>query len=915
MRLTGERLHRQLAIAALCTGVALLIAACTPTSGPQATIPTSNNDSGESTPSTAGVDVNQQAPGASLAAPGTWTTGGKDGIGTSAETHTDQNQGVSKVWYTMSRGQLNEVYFPQVDVANVEDLMFLVTDGTSFVDNERDNTEHVVELADPTSLKYRQVNTAKNGKYSITKTYVTDPARSTLLIETSFRPTVPGLQLYVVYNPSLANSSGGDTGRWDPGTDSLVSNEGAVASALKSSSGFLGQSTGYVGHPDSDGYQNIIANKELANTYTNADVPGNIVQTAQIAVDEAGAATTFTVGLGFAEDEAAAAATVTASLDAGFPAAESNYDQGWHDYLNGLFSRVPIPRSVSDNAQLRNTYTTSLMVLKAHEDKDHPGANVASLTVPWGDVTDAADPDQAGYHHVWARDLYHVATAQLAAGDRDAAQRSVDYLFNTQQIKQEVTSDGQTLQPGAFPRFSRLDGVTDRGCCEQFDQNAYPIILQWQLNHATPDAERWAQIKLTAEHIAKTGPWTPAERWEEQDGLSPSTFAAEIAGLVAAGDLARINGDTDAAGRYEGTANNWRDQMDNWTFTEKGTFGDGSYYERIDGSYNADDTKTRCFKAGCFYERDIVDAGFLDLVRLGIRSADHPAVVGSLPELDTTTSEPGTMKTLSGRGDYWYRYNHDNYGEDQNGAGWTGAVDRPTTTGRLWPLLSGERGEYRLAAGGTESAAAAGDLLAMANSAGDSSYLIPEQIWDQDSTQTNGIDLVTGEHTGSATPLAWATAQFVRLALSIDVGKPVEMPAVTQRRYVNNVLLTVTVPATTDSTGMVPFIAGDLTGLNGGYAAWTPGLAAAGSNRPDGERMTRVDETTWTVLLGAVPGSTINYRFALNPPTRGTTDPDWAHVERGTNCAEVPNRVMTTPTTVRSQVTVAIDNWAGVAGC
>ncbi len=851
------------------------------------------------------------APGATPVAPGSWTTGGKDGIGTSAETHTQPGQGRSKVWYTVSRGQLNEVYYPQVDVANVQDLTFLVTDGSTFVDNSRDDTRHEVALPDPRSLSYVQTDTAKNGKYRITRTYVTDPARSTLLIRTTFHAAVPGLRLYAHYNPSLNNSSGGDTGSWDPATGALVSRDGPVASALTSSGGFVRRSTGYAAHPESDGWNSIYRTKGLADVYDRAATPGNIVQTGEIAVGAAD--TTFTLALGFGPDEGSAAAAARASLAGGFDGAAKAYADGWHGYLDGLFSRVPVPASVAGDAGLRDTYTVSLMVLKAHEDKDQPGANVASLTVPWGEMTDAGDPNQAGYHHVWARDLYHVATAQLAAGDRDAAQRSVDYLFDRQQITTPVQSHGQTLLPGAFPRFSRLDGVTDRGCCEQLDQDAYPIVLQWQLNHATPDPRRWAQVKLTADHIRAVGPSSPQERWEEQGGRSPSTIAAEIAGLVAAADLARLNGDPAAAAGYEATADDWRARLDDWTFTTTGTHGDGRYYERIDSTTDPNDTATRCFKSGCFWERDIVDGGFLELARLGIRPADHPRILDSLPELDTTGAEPGTRITLDGH-DLWYRYNRDSYGEDTAGYGWTMAGDRPTTTGRPWPLLSGERGEYRLARD-RDRAAATAHLRTMAATAGNGSHLIPEQVWDSPDLVANGIALVRGEHTGSATPLAWATAQYVRLALSIDAGTPVETPGVVAARYLRHVTLTVTVPPGTDATGRVPYLAGTLDRLNGGYPRWTPGLAAAGSQRPDGLRLTRVDARTWQITLAALPGTDVDYKLVLSAGTRGAAAPDWGSVEKSAGCAEIGNRRFTTPATGDLAVAVTVANWAGVGSC
>lgn len=193
-----------------------------------------------------------EAPGA----PGihsTWTTGAKQGLGTSASTN-------SKVWYTIQQGILGEVYYPQVDRPNVQDLQFIITDGSSFADLERDATTHDLVLPDSRALTYRQVNTKPN-QYRITKTYITDVSRPTLLIETRFQVLSGGpYQLYVLYNPSLNNSGMGDAAATSGGA--LVASDGDVASALMSSSGFIKVSSGYSG-TSSDGYQDLNAHRSL----------------------------------------------------------------------------------------------------------------------------------------------------------------------------------------------------------------------------------------------------------------------------------------------------------------------------------------------------------------------------------------------------------------------------------------------------------------------------------------------------------------------------------------------------------------------------------------------------------------------------------------------------------------------------
>jgi glucoamylase len=704
------------------------------------------------------------AAGAAPGAPGggsSWSTGDKIALGTATSS-------ASKVWFTAAAGVTTEVFYPRADTPAVQDLQYVVTDGATFTDLERDATTHAVSMPDERALEYTVTNTARSGRYRLTNTYVTDPDRSTLLIRTRFQ-SLDGraYQLYALYNPSLSGGGSGDTGGWDATDGALVASDpgtGApapAASALTSSVAFAAHTTGYSGIA-SDGLVDLRANHRLTNTYDTAATAGNVVQTAQVPV---GTDTTFTLALGFGADRAGAAATAVASRARGFASAETAYRSGWNGYVNAL----PTPNSVATDTLRRRTYLVGVMTLHASEDKTFPGANVASLSTPWGDVVDGANLND-GYHRVWSRDLYQQATALIAAGDTAQATRMTRWLWDRQQITTWTQGDGVWYGPGSFPRYSPVGGIAGAtpqqlGCCEQTDEDAFPIVLASQLG--LTDAATWAKVRLTADHIVAFGPDTPGERWEEQSGKSPSTVASEIAGLVCAADLARRNGDTASAARYESTADSWRDQLDGWTFTTTGFFGDHRYYERIEHDTNPNDTFARTLEDGTWWERDLVDGGFLDLVRLGVRQAGYGPVVESLPELDAVdkVSTPG--------GDMWHRYNHDSYGESQNdGAGWP--AGHGARIGRLWPLLSGERGEYELAAG----RGAASQLQTMAN-AGNDGFLIPEQAWDR----TSQFGFTFGEATGSAAPLNWSEAAYVRLAVSIDAGRPVETPAPVTARY------------------------------------------------------------------------------------------------------------------------------------
>ncbi len=606
-----------------------------------------------------------EAPGAP-GAPARWTTGAKDGLGTSAGTD-------SKVWFTLTGGVMSEVYFPRVDVASTKSLQVVVTDGRTFTDVEEADTRHRVRLLDRRSLSYRQVNTDLDGRYRVVKTYLTDRERETVVLRLRVVSLDGGAyRAYVLHDPHLADSGLHDTGRSVGrrlvATD--TSGDVPVSSALAARPAFRATSNGF--DQISDGLTDLREDHTLDWRHDSA-TNGNVVQVAQLRRDADGTSTAV-VALSFGRTEEAALRKAGASLDARFAQLRGAYRAGWHRYLDRLDAA---PASVAGRRRLATQYDVALMALRAHEDKTHRGANIASLTVPWGQAVDADEEGVGGYHLVRARDLYQVATAQLAAGDERAAGRSLDYLL-----------DG-TPYPGSL----------------QLDEVALPIVLARQLRRF--DAGTWDHVRRAADFLVATGPATPQVRWEEESGYSPSTIAAEIAGLVAAADLAERQGATAARVLYLATADDWASRVKEWTVTTTGPLGDGHYFERIDDDGDPDDGHPLEIDngGGTHDERAVVDAGFLELVRLGILPADDPDVVGSLPEV---------------------------------GSG----------VGRLWPLLTGERGEYALSAGRPADR----HLEAMAR-------------------------------TGSATPPAWSMAQFVRLALSIDAGRPVEQPRVVARRY------------------------------------------------------------------------------------------------------------------------------------
>ncbi|HEY5753259.1 MAG TPA: glucan 1,4-alpha-glucosidase [Chthoniobacterales bacterium] len=698
----------------------------------------------------AGDGVAPGAPGASA----NWTTGNKQGLGTAVSRD-------SKVWYTLSGGALSEVYFPSGDKANVRSLEFAVTDGTSFVDRESENTTHKVELVDDSALIYRQINTAKSGRYQITKTYITDVKRATVLMQVSFKPLIPGnYRLFALYDPAIGNSSLHDTAsRSGNGSNvALLASDGSAASALVSASGFVRTSSGFVG--TSDGWTDLVADHRLDWNYDTAP-DGNVLQVGELPLEtKAGRETSFTLALAFGNSAANAELTARASLRLPFVAHAAAYALGWHAYLRSLNPPPSLPSRL-----LRTQYNVSVMTVKAHEDKTYPGAFLASLTLPWGFDANA-DEGGGGYHYVWARDMYQQVTAMLAAGDRVTADRAVTWLFTRQQ-----SADG------TFPQTSTVDG-TAQTFGIQLDQTAFPLILAWTLGRT--DNATWEGVRKAADALVSRGPTTPQERWEETGGYSNSTIPAEIAGLVTAADLARQRGDSARAGLWLGVADEWQRSIEKWLFTTNGPYGDGRYYVRIDDNGDPNDGSERDSgnASGVHKDNMVVDGGFLELIRLGVKAPNDPYVAESLPEMDASIA----TDTPSGR--VWHRYTFDGYGDKADGSAW--GINTPGTTGRAWPLLGGERGEYEVANGRDGLPY----LRTMANTANDG-YMIPEQVWDQPEPAPAPYNYQPGKATGSASPLAWAMAQYVRLARAIGAGRPVETPAVVARRYASGVQLSV----------------------------------------------------------------------------------------------------------------------------
>ena len=382
------------------------------------------------------------------------------------------------------------------------------------------------------------------------------------------------------------------------------------------------------------------------------------------------------------------------------------------------------------------------------------------------------DEDLGGYHLVWPRDLVETATGLLAVGAKDAARQVIHYLRAIQE------GDGH------WPQNCWLDGTAYWNGV-QMDECALPILLvdlAWR-EGALPEAELrglWPMVKQAAGFIVRNGPVTGQDRWEEDGGYSPFTLAVEIAALLAAADVADQLAAPAQAAYLRETADIWNGLIERWIYVTDTALakevGVDGYYVRIAPPETADAAspltgfvriKNRPTEVSSQPASQMVSPDALALVRFGLRAPDDPRIRNTIRVIDAL------LKVDLPAGPCWRRYNGDGYGEHEDGRPFDG-----TGVGRPWPLLSGERAHYELAAGDRAGAEA---LLAALEGFASDGHLLPEQVWDAPDIADR--ELFRGRPSGSAMPLVWAHAEHVKLLRSLADGRIFDMPPQPRQRY------------------------------------------------------------------------------------------------------------------------------------
>jgi glucoamylase len=691
---------------------------------------------------------------AAFGAPGIeprWTSSAKEGVGTAYHTG-------CRLWFTLSHGIINEIYYPRVDQPNTRDFQFLISDGETFCHEEKRDLDHLVEYPEHHCPFYRLTNSEPNGRYRLIKHVLCDPHRSVLLVHTKLEVLDESLRGKLRLYALLAPHGAGNSARCCEisNTQLMHAQREGVHLVTACSSGFVRRSVGYVGA--SDGWKDLMAHRQMDWEFRSAE-RGNVALTGEI---ELPASAEFTIAVACGGGYQSTAAKLLQSLAEPFELHREGYVRQWQRAVVD-----PLFDFSTHTGDAGGLYRLSRCVLLTHEDKVFQGALVASLSIPWGETK--SDNDRGGYHLVWPRDLVQSATALLATGQTGTPLRTLIWLAALQR------------PDGSFPQNSWIDGSAYWPGL-QLDETAAPILLAWRLYKqgvAVGLFDPQVMIRRAAAYLIVQGPVTGQDRWEENAGYSPSTLAAVIASLICVAECETERAQPHVAEFVLAYADWLSAHLEEWTVTTQGELVQGvpRHYIRInpiapdapDPHADPNASMLQVSNGGGLHPaRNVVGGDFLQLVRFGVRGANDPCVRDSIEVIDRI------IKHDLPQGPGWRRYNHDGYGEKADGSAFDG-----TGIGRCWPILTGERGHYELAAG-HDPLPFIRAMERFANPGG----MLSEQLWDADDLPEAGLR--RGSPTGAAMPLCWSHAEYVSLVRSRHDGVCFDRVEAAYQRYVHN---------------------------------------------------------------------------------------------------------------------------------
>ena len=685
--------------------------------------------------------------------PARWTSSAKDGVGAAL------TQG-SQVWFTISHGIVNEIYYPRVDQACVRDVGLIVTDGGAFFAEVKRDCDTVVERIEDGVPAFRLTSTHRGGRFRLINQVIADPRSDSILLHIRLEnSSKTALRLFALLAPHLVNAGAHNNGQRSEykGRHILSAVGDGTHLAMLGSLPFLASSVGFVGA--SDGWRQLRDHGRLIDQYDTA-TDGNIALSAELAVGADGGSV---LAVGFGRTWAEGAYHARTSSMSPFETILNDYSAGWRAWQSGL-------RTMERRAHGQNMYRVSANILRVHQTPTFPGGFIASLSIPWG--FSKGDDDMGGYHLIWPRDLCETAGGLLACGAHSEVRQILRYL--------RATQEGD----GSWRQNYWLDGAPYWGGV-QLDECAFPMLLLDMARRegalGLPDLQQfWPMVQRAAGFVLRTGPRTKQDRWEENAGYTPFTLAVAIAALLAAAEIAEACDIEALPALLRDTADAWNEQIEDWIYVEDTALtreaGVPGYYIRVAPESPAKggpdvhgliQVRNHEAGSGAIAANELISTDAIALVRFGLRAPDDPRMLSTIAVIDRL------LKVELPQGPGWHRYNLDGYGEKADGSPFDGVG-----IGRAWPLLAGERAHYALAAGRRGEAEA---LLATIEAQTSPGGLIPEQVWD--AAPIPERDLQPGKPTGSAMPLVWAHAEYVKLLRSLADGKVFDMPPQTARRY------------------------------------------------------------------------------------------------------------------------------------
>ncbi|MGR3249182.1 MAG: glycoside hydrolase family 15 protein [Paracoccus sp. (in: a-proteobacteria)] len=682
------------------------------------------------------------APGAPGISP-TWASSDKDFV--------TSGLGIGRVWATVGHGVLNEVYWPSTGQPRIRDLTFYLVaedEGGTWIDLKRE-CRYQLQRTDPACPLSTVIHEGETAgiPYRLELEFLPDTDRDALFI----RYAVTGPWTLVAIMAPRLDGEGVDMTAWTQ--DGALMAAGPSTSptiCLRAHDGFARTSVGFAG--TSDGWQDLDRHGRITWSHTRAE-HGNVALTGVLPAPEG------VLVLAFGESPTAAQTLARSAHATRYEEGRDRFRAQWASWNAALagFDAGPPLKAGDDVSQelidrIREAALLSATVLKAHEDRSYPGALVASLSTPWGSSTNTL----GGYHLVWPRDTVLTAFAFIALGLPDDAVRILGHLVATQCADGHWT---QNAYPSGAPFWTGI----------QLDEAGFPILLAAKMHesgialpHGTPE-----MVRRAVAFIARTGPSSQQDRWEENPGINPFTLSVAIAALVAAEPWL----DADTAAEALDLADDWCARIEDWCWVDRSRWTDArgatGHYIRIapDGGGKTGQVRLGNRNGETIAAADLVAMEFSYLTRLGLRAPDDPRMIQTLKVVDHVLAS----ETPSGR--VYHRYNQDGYGEYADGAPYNGAG-----IGRGWPFLVGERGHLALDLGASADPFLA-TMLACASIGG----LMPEQVWDSDPIPGRG--LYPGRPSGSAMPLLWTHAEFIKLLIARREGKPVERLACVATRY------------------------------------------------------------------------------------------------------------------------------------